>query len=242
MLTLNFIVEPQYILWHTLTNIGNEKFTIPEGHPDRIKIENFQDDNTDLTEIFYEYPAFEKSIRSIFTSDMYEKTLNSMSFAEIVGDVRNSMVPLENEWHRYSSKINTFLSKIGVKIQETHNISFTHPGLIKDSNRYTTFIPWVKYTDSAYENMLSLIKEIMSSFFAEYYSNNESTHVLIHILVYQELGAYLSNKNIPLPKADPNTEIIIRRINPLIKEYINSKSTDIEKLLTECEILITDLM
>jgi hypothetical protein len=241
MLTLNFIIEPEYILWHTLTNIGDNKFTITEEDPVKFRVENFQDDNTGLTEIMYEYPEFDKSIRTGFTFNMYEETIESDDFKEIVNDVERSKRTLETEWQKYSQKINNFLLELGINVQASYNIYLSHPALIKDKNRYQNFIPWVVNTHSPFESMLGLVEQNLRLFFAEYYSNNESTHALVQVLIYEELGTKLLGTKYSFPETDTNMLTIIHQIRPRLQEYIKKHSTEIEKLVNECEVLAGDL-
>lgn len=229
---LNFLINDNYLITHTLASMGSERFSSKKYQKEIVAFQNFAwkksqkiynllvgrlspDDILSIENLSKELPYFLKILK------------NSNQYKKILLRTKSYLVFCEKQWtknYAVSSKVISGLT--GFELNKNFIIYLTHPILKNGHYLGNNKISWGHNEDWPNYATVYLWHEILHS----YFQNSDFNHAIIQFLTDNELRVRLNGGEYPPFVGHDNLFPLMKKMLPHWKQYLRKEtSKDIKK-------------
>jgi len=228
---LNFLVNSNYLIAHTLASMSLDRFSSQEYKKDIVNFQNFA---WKESETYYNfliarfYPEFWLGQDVDKLSQQLPQYLNALKksvfFEKILKQTESYLKTCERQWStNYDITLTTLKELTGLNFNKTFTVFITHQGLKNGCYLGNDKIAWGHHEDWKNYTTVYLWHEILHS----YFSHSELDHALISFLTDEELRIKLNGGHYPPFVTHKELFPIMRKLLSLWKKYLLSKNKDI---------------
>lgn len=232
---LDFIIDKNYLIQHTLKYVETNRFSSEENREDIL---NF------AGHVFQRSPYYYDILVGVFSpQNIMERSLDdflqklagglpnflgeikeSKKFEEILSQTEKYAKTVESQWNenfRISERVIKELT--GFDLNKEFDVYITHPSQKNGTNWGDNIISWG--TTEKYKNYstIYLWHEVLHSYFGD----SEKEHATVELIADEELRKRLNNSNYPPFEGHKDLSDLKEKMLPYWREYVDSKNENI---------------
>lgn len=231
MISLSFTIDDNYLLWHVLASMEDERFSSTKYKRDILDFQNYawKEDKrlydflvgrmrpsnfvgAKLNESIEKLPGY---VRSLKQSPEYEKLLRQ---------TRDYLQQCRLQWRDNSDATHYRIQEItNIELDTNFTVYITHPGLKNGSNIGDGTILWGHSEDWPNYTTVYLWHEILHS----YFGSGDVEHAVIELITDEELRTRLNGGGYPPFEGHLHLEPIKRELLDYWHAYLKSGDKDI---------------
>lgn len=241
---LNFIIEPNYFIAHTLA--GMEAFSSDEGRADVVAFQNYA---WSVSEELYNLLARPKpteqlivasgSLRSYWERfdwkvlDAYITTLtHSSEYTKIYEQAQEYLSFCKKQWKDNFPRTSLIIKELtGLELEDTFTIYITHPSQRNGTSFGDHKIGWGHHEDWPHYAVVYLWHEILHT----YIGANDLEHAVIQLISDEELRVRLNGGMYPPFVGHGYLMPTTEKILPAWKRYLQQEERDIHQFIASLE-------
>jgi hypothetical protein len=249
MLKLIFKIDKDYLIYHTLKSIGQERFSSQKYIKDIV---NFQNYAWEKDKVLYDlligrfvvkpknfqekkYLEVLKRLKDI--ENYLDFLKKSKYFKKIYKQTKNYLNFCKKEWQKnYTKTIEIMTELTGIDFKKENKkfiVYITHPSLGHGRSFQDGTITWGHNEDWQNYSVIYLWHEILHS----YFELSDLDHALIELLTDNELRIRLNGGKYPPFIGHENLEKLKYKILPYWRKYLKSKNKNIFEFKNHLQIL-----
>jgi len=229
---LNFLINNNYLIAHTLASMGADKFSSKKYQKEIVDFQNFAWKKSEKVynllvgrlspEDFFNIENLAKEILDFFKvlkkGDQYKKVLLR---------TQTYLLFCEKQWIKnYSTSSKTVSGLTSFKLDKSFTVYITHPSLKNGHYLGNNNICWGHNEDWSNYTTIYLWHEILHS----YFDNNDFNHALIQFIADNELRIQLNGGKYPPFVGHEDLFPLMKKVLPHWKRYLKEKQPrDINK-------------
>jgi hypothetical protein len=234
---LNFIIDKNYLIKHTLYCVENNRFSSDKNKKDILSFSNY---------VFKKSPKYYDFLVGVISpNDISEKNLKlfikeidndlpkflykikqSKEFKKIFNQTEKYLQLSKKQWERNLKKTGQIIEDLTkLKLDKNFTVYITHPSQRNGSNWGNNIVSWG--VDEKWKNYATvyLWHEILHS----YFDKSDVSHAIIELIADEELRKRLNNSNYPPFEGHKNLNELKNNILPYWKKYLKLEIKDITK-------------
>lgn len=228
---LDFIVDENYLIVHTISNHGPKRFSSDKFKKDIINFQNI---------------AWERSKRSygVLTGSPFPGALSDEEVANIpkfINDIKKTEEYkklykqtldyrnwVEKKWQANFKKTLAIMEEItGLQFDKDFTVYITHPSLRNGRNWGDNTISWGCKEEWPNYSIIYLWHEILHA----YFEHSEKSHAIIELIADNELRARLNEIEYPPFEGHKDLLLLKKKLLPRWKKYLKLEQKDIRKFV-----------
>lgn len=228
---LEFKIDPNYFIAHTLSNMANDRFSSMKHKKDIIDFQNFAWKESKncydlLAGRIYPEKFIDKEIFSAIKdiSRFLTKLQKSVKYQKIFEQTQEYLEFCQKQWNEnYESIIRIMEQLTGLKFEKNFTVYITHSSLKNGCYLGKDKIAWGHNEDWPNYSTIYLWHEVLHS----YFSNSELEHALISFVTDEELRTRLNGGEYPPFITHKELLPLMKKILPFWREYLTSKKKNL---------------
>lgn len=238
---LNFIIDKNYLIKHTLNCADKKIFSSNKNKKDIFSFSNY---------VLKNYPKYYDFMTGIISPEdisedgvnYFTKTLNkelplvlgkikkSKEFEKIYSQTEKYLVRSKKEWEKNLEKTEEYIYKLTkFNLDKEFTIYITHPSQRNGSYWGKNQISWGVSEKWSNYTTVYLWHEILHS----YFDNSNTNHVIIELVTDEELRGFLNNTKYPPFEGHKHLSDLKKKILPYWKRYLKKENKSIKEFEKE---------
>lgn len=241
MITLDFQINPSYLVYHTITNCSPSRFI--DETPDR-KVVDFQNAAWSKDKAANQFLRFGPNEVNLFTSPSIseiaqraEKLIQSMiadaTFVPLLAETVESLELLKSEWENNYPKTYELVSEMtGLNLNGDFRIFLSHPAL-KQGHYQSELraVCWAYRNTWPNYNTVYIWHELLHSFIP----GGHLEHAVIQLIADNELRVSLNGGDYPPIEGHPYLNKLMGLLVPHWRHYLRTRNKEIGKFISDMD-------
>lgn len=230
---LRFLIDENYLIYHTLKSIYPDSFSSKRSQKDIVKFQNLAWTTSEESYNFLigrntPNQLSDANIKKL-VSDLpkfINRLKTSCEFQKILKQTKIYLSKCEAQWNKNHENTSRYIKEItALRLDKEFGVYITHPSLKEGNYIGKNQITWGHTEEWPNYITVYLWHEILHS----YFGNSDVEHTIIELIADEELRCLLNKEKYPPFVGHKHLEKIKRTILPQWKEYLNSEDKDIKK-------------
>ncbi|HEY9717705.1 MAG TPA: hypothetical protein V6C69_09570 [Trichormus sp.] len=243
MISLNFQIVPEYVIYHAIVNSSPHRLVDGVPPENIVEFQKAAKSKDETACDFLNYGVGETNVLASPTiAEVAQRTENFIqtmkadsTFASVLKETINSLEHVRSEWERNLVKTDALISDwTGLPLTGEFRIFLTHPAL-KQGHYLGRLkaICWANRNTWPNYNTVYLWHELLHNFM----SGGDLEHAIIQLITDNELRIRLNGGSYPPFEGHPDLSKLMEAVLPHWKSYLAGKERNINLFIKEMSAL-----
>lgn len=230
MITLNFTIDDNYLIWHVLTSMEDTRFSSTKYKQDIVNFQNYAWDENEglynflIGRIHPSNLAGAKLNENIEKIPGYLRTLKqSQQYEKLLQQTKDYLHQCQTQWDKNYDTTHRKIEDITkIELDEKFTVYITHPSL-KNGSNIKGDISWGHNEEWPNYTTVYIWHEILHS----YFGSSDVEHAIIELVTDEELRTHLNGGEYPPFEGHSHLEPVKQKLLDFWQEYLRSDDKDI---------------
>ncbi len=232
---LNFRIDDDYLIVHTLSSMGKDRFSSTKHQKDIVAFQNYAWRKCK--------PCYNLLVGRLFAKEVVDGELHKItkhlpnwlndlkerkSYQKIRLQTEKYLNSVKHQWEKnYPTASKVVMELTGLNLDRKLDVYITHPSLKNGSYKGGNVIEWGHHEDWLNYATVYLWHEILHS----YVGRSDKEHAVIELVTDEELRVRLNGGKYPPFVGHKYSERIKERILPRWRKYLRLKKCNIREFI-----------